>query len=158
MGAMVDETQTDRVLGYIEAGRSEGASIALGGNRVMTESGGCYIEPTIFSNVDNSMKIAQEEIFGPVLSTITFKNVDEAVAIANDTIYGLAGALWTRDVSTAHKVARQIKAGVVWVNSFDAGDITTPFGGFKQSGFGRDKSLHAMDKYTDLKLIWIQLD
>ena len=158
MGAMVDETQTDRVLGYIEAGRAEGASIALGGNRVMTESGGCYIEPTIFSNVENSMKIAQEEIFGPVLSTITFKNVDEAVAIANDTIYGLAGALWTRDVSTAHKVARQIKAGVVWVNSFDAGDITTPFGGFKQSGFGRDKSLHAMDKYTDLKLIWIQLD
>jgi acyl-CoA reductase-like NAD-dependent aldehyde dehydrogenase len=155
---MVDETQTDRVLGYIEAGRAEGASIELGGKRVMTESGGCYIEPTIFSNVDNSMKIAQEEIFGPVLSTITFKNVDEAVAIANDTIYGLAGALWTRDVSTAHKVARQIKAGVVWVNSFDAGDITTPFGGFKQSGFGRDKSLHAMDKYTDLKLIWIQLD
>ena len=158
MGAMVDETQTDRVLGYIEAGRSEGASIALGGNRVMTESGGCYIEPTIFSNVDNSMTIAQEEIFGPVLSTITFKNVEEAVAIANDTIYGLAGALWTRDVSTAHKVARQIKAGVVWVNCFDAGEITTPFGGFKQSGFGRDKSLHAMEKYTDLKLIWLQLD
>ena len=124
----------------------------------MTESGGCYIEPTIFSNVDNGMKIAQEEIFGPVLSTITFKNVEEAVAIANDTIYGLAGALWTRDVSTAHKVARQIKAGVVWVNCFDAGDITTPFGGFKQSGFGRDKSLHAMEKYTDLKLIWLQLD
>jgi gamma-glutamyl-gamma-aminobutyraldehyde dehydrogenase/4-guanidinobutyraldehyde dehydrogenase/NAD-dependent aldehyde dehydrogenase len=104
------------------------------------------------------MKIAQEEIFGPVLSAITFSDIEEAVEIANDTIYGLAGALWTRDVSTAHKVARQIKAGVVWVNCFDAGDITTPFGGFKQSGFGRDKSLHAMEKYTDLKMIWLQLD
>ena len=158
MGAMVDETQMDRVLGYIEAGRAEGATVALGGNRVMTGSGGCYIEPTIFSDVNNGMRIAQEEIFGPVLSTITFTSVDEAVAIANDTVYGLAGALWTRDVSTAHKVSRQIKAGVVWVNCFDAGDITTPFGGFKQSGFGRDKSLHAMEKYTDLKLIWLQLD
>lgn len=158
MGAMVDETQTSRVLGYIEAGRAEGASVAVGGNRVMTDTGGCFIEPTIFTDVDNSMKIAQEEIFGPVLSTLTFRNVEEAVAIANDTVYGLAGALWTRDVSTAHKVARQIKAGVVWVNCFDAGDITTPFGGFKQSGFGRDKSMHAMEKYTDLKLIWLQLD
>ena len=158
MGAMVDATQMDRVLGYIEAGKSEGASVALGGNRVMTETGGCFIEPTIFSDVKNDMKIAQEEIFGPVLSAISFSDVEEAVEIANDTIYGLAGALWTRDVSTAHKVARQIKAGVVWVNCFDAGDITTPFGGFKQSGFGRDKSLHAMEKYTDLKLIWLQLD
>jgi gamma-glutamyl-gamma-aminobutyraldehyde dehydrogenase/4-guanidinobutyraldehyde dehydrogenase/NAD-dependent aldehyde dehydrogenase len=158
MGAMVDETQTDRVLGYIEAGRSEGAEIALGGTRVMAETGGCFIEPTIFSNVDNSMTIAQEEIFGPVLSTISFTDVEEAVRIANDTVYGLAGALWTRDVSTAHKVARQIKAGVVWVNCFDHGDITTPFGGFKQSGFGRDKSMHALEKYTDLKLIWLNLD
>ena len=124
----------------------------------MAETGGCFIEPTIFSDVKNDMKIAQEEIFGPVLSAISFSDVEEAVEIANDTIYGLAGALWTRDVSTAHKVARQIKAGVVWVNCFDAGDITTPFGGFKQSGFGRDKSLHAMEKYTDLKLIWLQLD
>jgi len=155
---MVDATQMDRVLGYIEAGKSEGASVALGGNRVMTDTGGCFIEPTIFSDVTNDMKIAQEEIFGPVLSAISFSDVEEAVEIANDTIYGLAGALWTRDVSTAHKVARQIKAGVVWVNCFDAGDITTPFGGFKQSGFGRDKSLHAMEKYTDLKLIWLQLD
>jgi gamma-glutamyl-gamma-aminobutyraldehyde dehydrogenase/4-guanidinobutyraldehyde dehydrogenase/NAD-dependent aldehyde dehydrogenase len=158
MGAMVDETQTDRVLGYIEAGREAGAEVRMGGNRVRTESGGCYIEPTIFSGVSNDMRIAQEEIFGPVLSTITFRDTAEAVAIANDTVYGLAGALWTRDVSTAHKVARQIKAGVVWVNCFDAGDITTPFGGFKQSGFGRDKSMHAMEKYTDLKLVWIQLD
>ncbi len=158
MGAMVDATQMERVLGYIEAGKADGATVALGGSRVMQDTGGCFIEPTIFADVTNDMKIAQEEIFGPVLSAITFTEVDEAVRIANDTVYGLAGALWTRDVSTAHKVARDIKAGVVWVNCFDAGDITTPFGGFKQSGFGRDKSMHAMEKYTDLKLIWLQLD
>ena len=158
MGAMVDATQMDRVLGYIEAGKADGATVAMGGNRVMQDTGGCFIEPTIFADVRNDMTIAQEEIFGPVLSAITFTDVAEAVTIANDTVYGLAGALWTRDVSTAHKVARDIKAGVVWVNCFDAGDITTPFGGFKQSGFGRDKSMHAMEKYTDLKLIWLQLD
>ncbi len=158
MGAMVDATQMERVLGYIEAGKADGATVAMGGSRVMQDTGGCFIEPTIFADVTNDMKIAQEEIFGPVLSAITFSEVDEAVRIANDTVYGLAGALWTRDVSTAHKVARDIKAGVVWVNCFDAGDITTPFGGFKQSGFGRDKSMHAMEKYTDLKLIWLQLD
>ena len=158
MGAMVDATQMERVLGYIEAGKADGATVAFGGSRVMQDTGGCFIEPTIFADVTNDMKIAQEEIFGPVLSAITFTEVDEAVRIANDTVYGLAGALWTRDVSTAHKVARDIKAGVVWVNCFDAGDITTPFGGFKQSGFGRDKSMHAMEKYTDLKLIWLQLD
>jgi acyl-CoA reductase-like NAD-dependent aldehyde dehydrogenase len=158
MGAMVDATQMERVLGYIEAGKADGATVALGGGRVMQDTGGCFIEPTIFADVTNDMKIAQEEIFGPVLSALTFTDVDEAVRIANDTVYGLAGAVWTRDVSTAHKVARDIKAGVVWVNCFDAGDITTPFGGFKQSGFGRDKSMHAMEKYTDLKLIWLQLD
>ena len=158
MGAMVDATQMERVLGYIEAGKADGATVAMGGSRVMQDTGGCFIEPTIFADVTNDMRIAQEEIFGPVLSAITFSEVDEAVRIANDTVYGLAGALWTRDVSTAHKVARDIKAGVVWVNCFDAGDITTPFGGFKQSGFGRDKSMHAMEKYTDLKLIWLQLD
>jgi gamma-glutamyl-gamma-aminobutyraldehyde dehydrogenase/4-guanidinobutyraldehyde dehydrogenase/NAD-dependent aldehyde dehydrogenase len=158
MGAMVDTTQMERVLGYIESGKADGATVALGGGRVMQDTGGCFIEPTIFADVTNDMRIAREEIFGPVLSAITFTEVDEAVRIANDTVYGLAGALWTRDVSTAHKVARDIKAGVIWVNCFDAGDITTPFGGFKQSGFGRDKSMHAIEKYTDLKLIWLQLD
>jgi acyl-CoA reductase-like NAD-dependent aldehyde dehydrogenase len=158
MGAMVDETQMARVLDYIDSGRQAGAEVRMGGNRVRTDTGGFYIEPTIFTDVQNDMRIAQEEIFGPVLSTITFRDPAEAIAIANDTVYGLAGAVWTRDISTAHRVARQIRAGVVWVNCFDAGDITTPFGGFKQSGFGRDKSMHAMEKYTDLKTVWIQID
>jgi acyl-CoA reductase-like NAD-dependent aldehyde dehydrogenase len=157
MGAMVDKTQTDRVMSYIEAGKQDGATLKMGGNRARTETGGSYIEPTVFDNVDNRMKIAQEEIFGPVLSTITFKDADEAVKIANDTIFGLASAVWTSNISTAHKVARQLKAGIVWVNSYDAGDITVPFGGYKQSGFGRDRSLHALEKYTQLKLTWIQL-
>jgi gamma-glutamyl-gamma-aminobutyraldehyde dehydrogenase/4-guanidinobutyraldehyde dehydrogenase/NAD-dependent aldehyde dehydrogenase len=103
------------------------------------------------------MRVAQEEIFGPVLSTIAVKDEDEAVRIGNDTLYGLAAAVWTRDINKAFKVAKALRAGTVWVNCFDHGDITTPFGGFKQSGFGRDKSLHAMEKYTELKHTWVQL-
>jgi gamma-glutamyl-gamma-aminobutyraldehyde dehydrogenase/4-guanidinobutyraldehyde dehydrogenase/NAD-dependent aldehyde dehydrogenase len=157
MGAIVDAGQLDRVLGYIEAGKQEGASLHLGGSRTREETGGYYVEPTIFDAVSNEMRIAREEIFGPVLSTIAFDEVDDAIAIANDTIYGLAAAIWTDDVNVAHSAARRLRAGVVWVNTFDAGDITSPFGGFKQSGFGRDKSIHALDKFTDLKAIWIQL-
>jgi len=157
MGAMVDATQTKRVMSYIDAGRNEGAVVRMGGSRALTETGGHYIEPTLFDQVDNGMKIAQEEIFGPVLATIGFKDVDDAIRIANDTIYGLASAVWTRDISTAHKVANKLKTGVVWVNTFDAGDMSTPFGGYKQSGFGRDKSLHALEKYTQVKMTWIQL-
>ena len=157
MGAIVDRTQLERVLGYIEAGKEEGAELHLGGGRALEETGGYYVEPTIFDAVSNEMKIAREEIFGPVLSTISFEDLDEAIAIANDTIYGLAAAIWSDDVNVAHSAARRLRAGVVWVNSFDAGDITSPFGGFKQSGFGRDKSIHALEKFTDLKAIWIQL-
>ncbi|MFV3077228.1 aldehyde dehydrogenase [Niveispirillum fermenti] len=157
MGAMVDARQHERVLSYIAKGTAEGAALRLGGNAARTDTGGFYIEPTLFDGVDSSMTIAREEIFGPVLSTLTFKTTEEAFRIANDTIYGLASAIWTRDISVAMKAARTIKAGSVWINCFDAGDITTPFGGFKQSGFGRDKSLHAMEKYTDLKSVWIDL-
>ncbi len=157
VGALVDTQQLNTVLGYIDAGREAGAQVLIGGQRTLEETGGLYVEPTIFDGVDNAMKIAQEEIFGPVLSVISFDSAEEAVAIANDTPYGLAAAVWTADLSKAHRTARALRAGSVWVNQYDGGDMTAPFGGFKQSGNGRDKSLHAFDKYTELKATWIQL-
>jgi 4-guanidinobutyraldehyde dehydrogenase / NAD-dependent aldehyde dehydrogenase len=157
MGAMVDQRQMERVLDYINKGQSEGAKLVQGGKRVLSETGGFYIEPTIFDEVKNSMVIAQEEIFGPVLSVLTFASFEQAIEIANDSQYGLAASIWTKDLSTAHKAARELAAGTVWVNSYDLSDMTVPFGGFKQSGFGRDKSLHAFDKYTNLKTTWIKL-
>jgi 4-guanidinobutyraldehyde dehydrogenase / NAD-dependent aldehyde dehydrogenase len=157
MGAMVDEGQMNRVLGYIDKGRSEGARLDLGGERVMTETGGFYIQPTIFSEVGHDMTISREEIFGPVLSAITFDTEEDALRIANDSPYGLAAGVWTNDLSRAHRVARKLRAGSVWVNHWDGGDMTAPFGGYKQSGNGRDKSLHAFEKYTELKATWINL-
>ena len=157
LGAIVDQVQLNTVMGYIEAGRKDGAEVRLGGSRVRQDSGGFFVEPTVFSNVNPDMKIAREEIFGPVLSTITFRDVEEAVKIANDVSYGLTAAVWSRDITTAHRVAKRLRAGTVYVNCYDADDITVPFGGFKQSGNGRDKSLHAMDKYTELKTTWIDL-
>ena len=156
MGAIVDQVQLDRVLGYIEAGRAE-AKLLLGGSRVKQESGGFYIEPTVF-DVKPDAKIAREEIFGPVLSVITFDTVEEAVRIANDSDYGLAAAVWTANLTTAHEVARSLRAGTVWVNCYDeGGDMNFPFGGYKQSGNGRDKSLHALEKYTELKSTLVRL-
>ncbi|WP_395671171.1 aldehyde dehydrogenase [Phenylobacterium sp.] len=156
MGPVVDESQMKRVMAYIAKGSEEGAALKLGGDSVAGENG-YFISPTVFEDVRRDMTIAQEEIFGPVLSVISAKNVDEAIAIGNDTIYGLAAAVWSRDINTVFKASEALKAGVVWVNCFDHGDISSPFGGFKQSGFGRDKSLHAIDKYTDIKTTWIHL-
>ena len=156
-GALVDETQMNSVLSYINKGEAEGAKLVCGGERALGQSGGFYVAPTIFDGVDNTMTIAREEIFGPVISAIGFDDFDEAMRIGNDTIYGLAAGIWTADIDKAHRAARTLRAGNVWVNCWDGSDITTPFGGFKQSGFGRDRSLHALDKYTELKTIWIEL-
>lgn len=157
MGAIVDQEQLSKILSYIEIGQNEGADLTLGGKQTLSDLGGYYVEPTIFENVSNDMKIARNEIFGPVLSVLTAKDEQDAIAIANDTDYGLASSLWTKDLSKAHRLARKIKAGQVWVNCFDGGDITMPFGGYKQSGNGRDRSQHALDKYTELKATWIEL-
>lgn len=157
MGAMVDCGQMENVLKYIASGKTQGATLLSGGHRVLNETGGFYISPAIFVDVTNDMTIASEEVFGPVLSIITFDTQEEAIAIANDTHYGLAAAVWTQDITRAHTVARALRAGTVHVNSYDEDDITVPFGGYKQSGNGRDKSLHALEKYTELKTTWIKL-
>jgi acyl-CoA reductase-like NAD-dependent aldehyde dehydrogenase len=158
MGAVVDQTQLDTVLGYIEKGQQEGAHLLCGGQAALRDSGGFYVQPTIFDGVTHNMSIAREEIFGPVLSVMGFNDVHEAVRLANDHVYGLQASIWSRDINTAHGVARALRAGTVHVNQYDEDDITVPFGGYKQSGIGRDKSLHAFDKYTELKTTWIRID
>ncbi|MHB9856292.1 aldehyde dehydrogenase [Streptomyces krungchingensis] len=157
MGAMVGENHLVRVLGHIGTGLEEGARLRAGGDRTAGETGGSFLQPTVFDQVDPGMRLAREEIFGPVLSVLTFDDLDEAVRLANATEYGLAAGLWTSDLSTAHRVSRALKAGTVWVNCYEEGDLTVPFGGMKQSGNGRDKSVHALEKYTELKTTWIQL-
>ncbi len=157
MGAIVDRTQFNNVLGYIESGQHDGAQLLTGGHAVMQDTGGTYIAPTIFDNVSPTMKIAREEIFGPVLSVLSFTDLNEAIWQANATAYGLAAGLWTGDLRKAHQGARALRAGTVHVNQYDDDDMTVPFGGYKQSGNGRDKSLHAFDKYTELKTTWISL-
>ncbi len=157
LGSMVDERQMDKVLGYVRLGEEEGARVVAGGTRVREDSGGYFIPPTILDGVDNRWRVAREEIFGPVLTVTEFEDEADALRIANDTPYGLAAGLWTRDVNKAHRLSRAIRAGVVWVNTFDASDITVPFGGYKQSGFGRDKGMAAIDGYTQQKTTWFDL-
>jgi len=159
LGPLVSQDQMNRVLSYIETGKAEGAKLLVGGSRANIGNGkGYYVEPTVFDQVDNKMKIAQEEIFGPVLSTITFRDLDEAIAKSNDTIYGLAAAVWTRDVKKAHRLARAIKAGTVWINTYNMFDCASPYGGYKMSGFGREQGLEAFNFYTQTKSVWIDLN
>jgi aldehyde dehydrogenase (NAD+) len=158
LGAIVSEQQMKTVLGYIEAGKSEGAKVLTGGNRASIDgSKGFFIEPTIFGAVKNEMKIAQEEIFGPVLATLSFDDVDEVAALANANPYGLAAAIWTKDIKRAHALSKRLRAGTVWINTYGVMDAALPFGGYKQSGFGRELGMHAIEHYTELKTVWLQM-
>jgi aldehyde dehydrogenase (NAD+) len=158
MGAIVSQEQMNTVLGYIEAGKKDGARLVAGGNRVSVDgSKGFFIEPTIFGDVKNNMKIAREEIFGPVLSVLTFDDIDEVIEQANNNPYGLASALWTRDVKKAHTVSRRLKAGTVWINTYGLMDASLPFGGYKSSGFGRELGTHAIEHYTEMKTVWLNM-
>ena len=158
MGPVVSRQQMETVLGYIEAGKREGARLVAGGGRANVGNGkGYFVEPTIFDDVTNRMKIAREEIFGPVLSVIPFTSIDDGLAQGNDTAYGLAAAVWTRDVAKALRAARAIRAGTVWVNAYNLFDAALPFGGFKESGFGREMGSVGLDHYTEVKTVWVDL-
>lgn len=159
LGALIEQKHHEKVLAHIEKAKAEGARVVCGGQAALTATGGWFVEPTVFDQVTPDMSIAREEVFGPVVCLIEYADVDEAVRIANDTCYGLAASLWTDNVNSAHKIAARIRAGTVTVNCFGEGDLSTPFGGFKQSGFGgRDKSVYAHDQYCELKTTWLKLD
>jgi aldehyde dehydrogenase (NAD+) len=154
-GPQVDQAQFDKVMGYIDAGKREGAKLVCGGNRVGDR--GFFIEPTVFADVDDNMSIAREEIFGPVQSIIKFSSIDEVVERANNTMYGLAAAVWTRDIGKAHAVANSVRAGTVWINCYDVFDAAAPFGGFKQSGIGRELGEYGLQQYTEVKTVTVKL-
>ncbi len=157
MGPLVTREAQQRVLGLIDAGRREGARLQFGGGAPQGMDAGAYVSPTLFTDVRNDMTIARQEIFGPVATVIPFDGVEDAIAIANDTIYGLAAGVWTRDIDTAYRLVRGIEAGVIWINSFDEGDMTQPFGGYKQSGHARDKCFDSIKSYTQSKSAWFRL-
>jgi acyl-CoA reductase-like NAD-dependent aldehyde dehydrogenase len=156
VGAVVSEQQMETVLGYIQKGVEEGARVVAGGGRADIEPG-YFVKPTVFDDVTSDMTIAREEIFGPVLATLTFDGVEEAIELANDSMYGLAAAVWTSDVKKAHYVASRLKAGTVWINTYNLYDPASPFGGYKESGYGRDLGRHALEQYTQVKSVWVNL-
>lgn len=158
MGPLVSRQQQKSALAYVDVALKEGATLAFGGHAPKGLEHGAYFEPTLFTGVNNQMRIAREEVFGPVAALIPFTTIDEAVEIANDSIYGLSAGIWTSNITTAHKLARDIDAGVVWVNCYDIGDMTQPWGGFKQSGTGRDKCLETLLTVSQTKSVWINLD
>ncbi len=157
LGPLVSADQREKVLSYVQAGRQEGARLVAGGEPASVDGKGYFVEATVFDDVDIDMKIAREEIFGPVLSVLDFEDVDDAIRQANETIYGLAAGVWTRDVARAHRFAREVEAGTVWVNTYNRYDSASPFGGTKQSGFDRDLGRHALEKYTRTKSVWVSL-
>jgi aldehyde dehydrogenase (NAD+) len=155
LGPVISPQQLEKNLEYIDIGKKE-AELLTGGERY--DMKGYFLQPTIFDNVDNSMKIAQDEIFGPVLSILEFNDLDEALKIANNTIYGLAAAIWTRDVKKGHTAAKKLDAGTVWINSYHNYDVGAPFGGYKMSGYGRELGKHAIDHYTQIKSVFVDLN
>ena len=160
MGPQVSEVQLDRIKGYVDIARAEGANVLTGGCPPALEGDfqkGYFFQPTIFSDVKNQMRVAQEEIFGPVTSVITFKDEEDLIKQANETIYGLSAGIWTRDITRAHRFAKEIKAGVVWINTFNMFNAASPFGGYKQSGYGREMGKHALELYTQVKSVWVDL-
>ena len=158
-GALSSKKQLETVMRYIDSGKREGATLVAGGARADIGTGrGYFVQPTVFTDVRPEMTISREEIFGPVLATIEFSDLDEAIARANDTQYGLAAGVWTRDIKKAHYIARKLQAGTVWINTYNVYDTAAPFGGYKHSGFGREMSAHALDHYTQIKSVWVDLN
>ncbi len=159
LGAIVTEEQLERVMGYVEAGKAEGARLVAGGERTTVNGKGNFLTATVFADVESKMKIAQEEIFGPVAAVLPVDDLEHAIATANDTVFGLAAGVWTRDIGKAHRVARELQAGTVWINTYNQYDSASPFGGYRQSGFGRDLGYEAaLEKYTQVKSVWVAMD
>ncbi|KKK87639.1 hypothetical protein LCGC14_2751240, partial [marine sediment metagenome] len=156
MGALVSEEQYNKVLGYIESAKREGAEVVTGGGPASTK--GYFIKPTIFNCATDDLTIAREEVFGPVVAVFSFRSREDLVGMANNTFYGLSVGIWTRDIGKAHRLAKEIKAGTIWINCYNVFDAASPFGGFKQSGFGRELGIHALELYTQVKSVWVSLD